>query len=238
MRTFRADLHIHSLLSPCGSLDMTPSVIVSEAVRRGLDIIAVSDHNTTHHCELTVELGREAGITVLRAAEVTSNEEVHSLVILPDSGARADFQAWLDSRSARQPYDPALFGYQVVIDRDENIIREIDYFLTSALKASLSEIEKEAHRIGALFIPAHIDRPSFSITSQLGFLPADLNCDALETIGAVQAMGYPFIRNSDAHIPEHIGRRNAVFMLESPTFGELCMALRSEKGRMITSVEP
>ncbi|TNF42615.1 MAG: hypothetical protein EP313_00665, partial [Bacteroidetes bacterium] len=84
MKRYRADLHIHSLLSPCGSLEMTPREIISRALDRGLDMIAVSDHNSTWHCELTVTLGREAGITVLRAAEVTSSEEVHSLVILPD----------------------------------------------------------------------------------------------------------------------------------------------------------
>ncbi len=235
MKPFRADLHIHSLLSPCGSLDMSPAAIIRHAAARGLDMIAVSDHNTTLHCELMVTLGREAGITVLRAAEVTSSEEVHSLVILPDSEARVSFQAWLEQHCSFAPHDPKIFGDQVVIDRDENIITEINHFLPAALNATLDEVEAAAHRHGALFIPAHIDRPSFSITSQLGFIPEDLYIDAIEVVGAAPDLLYPIIRNSDAHIPEHIGRRYTTYMLDHPSFTELSLALRSEDGRHIIS---
>jgi len=233
MRQIRADLHIHTLLSPCGSLEMTPREIIARAKARGLDMIAISDHNSTLHCELTVALGAKAGITVLRAAEVTSAEDVHSLVILPDEAARASFQQWLDSRSEKIPHNPDIFGDQVVIDENENIIAEIKYFLTAALKASIDEVEAAAHRHGALFIPAHIDRPSMSITSQLGFIPDDLYIDAVEVVGRTPEILYPVIRNSDAHIPEHIGRRYTDYMMESPSFGELAMAMRGESGRHI-----
>ena len=233
MRPIRADLHIHTLLSPCGSLEMTPREIIARAKARGLDMIAVSDHNTTLHCELTAALGKKEGITVLRAAEVTSAEDVHSLVILPDAPARASFQQWLDSRSEHIPHNPDIFGDQVVIDEDENIIMEIKYFLTAALRASLDEVEAAAHRHGALFIPAHIDRPSMSITSQLGFIPDDLYIDAVEVVGRTAELLYPVIRNSDAHIPEHIGRRSTEYMLDHPSFEELAMALRGGNGRHI-----
>jgi 3',5'-nucleoside bisphosphate phosphatase len=236
MKPFRADLHIHSLLSPCGSLEMTPAEIIATAVRSGLDMIAVSDHNTTLHCEMAVTLGREAGITVLRAAEVTSAEEVHSLVILPDEAARVLFQQWLDRHSTHAPHDPSIFGDQVVIDREENIIRHIDYYLPAALDATIDEVEAAVHSHGGLFIPAHIDRPSFSITSQLGFIPEELYIDAVEVVGPGREMLYPVIRNSDAHIPGQIGRRYTVYLLENPSFDELAMALRGEKGRRIISV--
>jgi len=237
MKPFRADLHIHSLLSPCGSLDMSPAAIIRHAVARGLDMIAVSDHNTTLHCELAVTLGLGAGITVLRAAEVTSSEEVHSLVILPDGEARVSFQAWLEQHSTFVPHDPKIFGDQVVIDSDENIITEITHYLPAALDATLDEVEAAAHRHGALFIPAHIDRPSFSITSQLGFIPEDLYIDAIEVTGPTPDLLYPVIRNSDAHIPEHIGRRYTSYMLSRPSFEELAMALRGEAGRHIIAAE-
>lgn len=237
MKPFRADLHIHSLLSPCGSLEMSPAAIIRHAAARGLDMIAVSDHNTTLHCELAVTLGREAGITVLIAAEVTSSEEVHSLVILPDMEARVSFQMWLEQHSTFVPNDPKIFGDQVVIDIDENIITEINHYLPAALDATLDEVEAAAHRHGALFIPAHIDRPSFSITSQLGFIPEDLYIDAIEVVGAAPDLLYPVIRNSDAHIPEHIGRRYTTYMLAQPIFTELSMALRGEAGRYIIATE-
>jgi len=233
MRPFRADLHIHSLLSPCGSLEMSPREIISRAVIKGLDMIAVADHNSTWHCELTVALGVESGITVLRAAEVTSAEDVHSLVILPDAASALSFQEWIDSRCSYMPHNPDIFGDQVVIDRDERIVREITWFLPGALKASIDEVEAAAHRHGALFIPAHIDRPAMGILGQLGFIPDDLCVDAVEVIGKTEDLLYPAISNSDAHIPEHIGRRYTEYMLEEPTFSELAMALRGEEGRHI-----
>jgi PHP family Zn ribbon phosphoesterase len=217
MRPFRADLHIHSLLSPCGSLEMSPHEIIVRAKSRGLDMIAVSDHNSTLHCELTVTLGREAGLTVLRAAEVTSAEDVHSLVILPDEEATLSFQEWIDSHCAYMPHNPDIFGDQVVIDRDENIIREIDHFLPAALNASIDEVESAAH----------------SILSQLGFIPDDLFIDAVEVIRSVPNLLFPVIRNSDAHIPEHIGRRYTDYMLENASFDELSKALKGEDGRFI-----
>jgi len=233
MKPFRADLHIHSLLSPCGSLEMSPHAIITYAMDKGLDMIAVSDHNTTLHCSLMVELGSEAGITVLRAAEVTCSEEVHSLVILPDEPATISFQHWLEEHYTYAPHDPDIFGDQVVVDRNENIIMEINHFLPAALNASLDEVESAAHRHAALFIPAHIDRPSFSINSQLGFIPEDLYIDAVEVTGDDTDLLYPIIRNSDAHIPGQIGQRFTTYMLDHPSFNELAMAIRSEQGRYI-----
>lgn len=233
MKSYRADLHIHSLLSPCASLEMSPREIISRAGSKGLDIIAVSDHNSTYHCELTVELGRESGITVLWAAEITSSEDVHSLVILPDEASTRSFQEWIDSHCAHMPHDPDIFGDQVVIDRDEQIIREITYFLPGALNASIDEVEAAVHRHGGLFIPAHVDRPAMGILGQLGFIPDDLFVDAVEVVGKTVELLHPVIRNSDAHIPEHIGRRYTEYMLENPSFAELAMALRGESGRHI-----
>lgn len=233
MRPIRADLHIHSLLSPCGSLEMSPREIIARAKSRGLDMIAVADHNSTWHCELMVTLGREAGLTVLRAAEVTSAEDVHSLVILPDEASALSFQGWIDSHCAHMPHNPHIFGDQVVIDRDENIIREIGHFLPAALNASIDEVESAAHSRGGLFIPAHIDRPAMGILGQLGFIPDDLFIDAVEVVGRMPDILFPVIRNSDAHIPEHIGRRYTDYMLENPSFDELSKALKGEDGRFI-----
>lgn len=212
---------------------MSPRKIISCAVDKGLDMIAVSDHNTTLHCSLMVDLGHKAGITVLRAAEVTSAEEVHALVILPDESATTAFQHWIDEHCGNMPHDPNIFGDQIVIDHDENIIMEIDHFLPAALNASLDEVESAAHRHGGLFIPAHIDRPSFSIISQLGFIPKNLSIDALEVTGKDPGLPYPIIRNSDAHMPEDIGRRFTTYMLDHPSFSELALALKSEQGRYI-----
>jgi len=215
---------------------MSPREIISQARSKGLDMIAITDHNSTLHCELMVTLGREAGMTVLRAAEVTSAEDVHSLVILPGEPETISFQKWIDDNCAYIPNDPHIFGDQVVVDRDENVTGEIGHYLPAALNATLEEVESAAHRHGALFIPAHIDRPSMSIISQLGFIPDGLSIDALETVGRTDDLQYPVISNSDAHNPEHIGRRYTTYMLDHPSFNELSMALRGEQGRHIIQI--
>lgn len=238
MRPYKADIHIHSVLSPCASLDMSPATIISRAMARGLELIAVSDHNSTRNCDLAVSLGEEAGISVLRAVEVTTAEEVHCLSLFPDDLTAHHFQEFLETKMQHIVNDTKKFGFQLVLDRDENIIDEVEYFLPAALTASLEEVEEKVHSLGGIFIPAHIDRPSFSITSQLGFMPPDLSVDAVEMTGKITEIQYPVIRNSDAHYPEHIGRRFTTYMLEAPTFSELFMALKGVNERKIISVLP
>jgi 3',5'-nucleoside bisphosphate phosphatase len=238
MRPYRADLHIHSVLSPCGSLDMSLAAIISKAMEKGLEMIAISDHNSTLNCNLAVTLGKEAGISVLRGAEVTTSEEVHCLAIFPDETSTALFQDFLDEKMQHIKNVPERFGYQIVLDRDENIVREVEYFLPAALTASIDEVERTVHSLGGLFVPAHIDRPAFSISSQLGFMPAGLPVDAVEVTGPIPLMECPVIRNSDSHILEQLGKRYTTYMLNEPTFTELAMAFKGENERKVISVTP
>ncbi len=178
MRDFRADLHIHTLLSPCGDLSMSPAKIVSEAARKGIDIIGITDHNSTRHCRLVSRLAANSGIFTLMGAEVTTQEEVHCLAFFEDD--KLDLlQDFLDSRLPDIKNDPLIFGDQVVIDEDEMIVYVEERLLISATKASLEEVGSFVHSNGGIFIPAHIDRMRNSIYSQLGFLPAGLQADAL-----------------------------------------------------------
>ncbi len=238
MRPIRADIHIHSVLSPCGSLDMSPAAIISKAVENGLEMIAIADHNSTLNCNLAVELGREAGLSVLRGAEVTTAEEVHCLTIFPDDVAAAAFQEFLNEKMQHIKNVPEKFGYQLVLDREENIIDEVEYFLPAALTASIDEVEKKVHSLGGLFIPAHIDRPAFSLYSQLGFMPSDLAADAVEVTGRIPEVKCPVIRNSDSHMIDQVGKKYTTYMLDEPTFSELAMAFRNENQRRVISVTP
>jgi len=238
MRPVKADIHIHSVLSPCGSLDMSPASIIAKAIEQGLDMIAIADHNSTLNCSLAVTLGREAGISVLRGAEVTTAEEVHCLAILPDEKSASAFQSFLDNRLQHIQNLPEKFGYQLVLDRDENITGEVEYFLPAALTASIDEVEEEVHRLGGLFIPAHIDRPAFSLFSQLGFIPAGLKADAVEVTGLTTVADYPVIKNSDSHFIDQIGKRYTTYLLDEPSFSELAMALKGQNERKILSVTP
>lgn len=243
MKPVRADLHIHTLLSPCGDLEMSPANIIRLARERQLDMIGITDHNSTRHCKLTRKLGEKAGIAVLTGVEVTTREELHCLAFFENDHSLDAFQDYLEAKIRRIPYRPELFGYQAVVDEEENIVEEITYMLGAALEAGVDEVERMIHQLGGLFIPAHVDRPRSSILSQLGFIPSDLRCDAIEVSFAVSKsiymeqhpeLGrYPVIRNSDAHYPADLARKSTVYLMESPCFRELCLALEGKQGRKI-----
>ncbi len=235
---------MHSVLSPCGSLEMSPGTIVSRAKEMELDIIAVTDHNTTLHCLLTKTLAEEVGIAVFLGAEVTTKEEVHCLTFFPTLEALSEFQSILEKHyPVGVVNDPALFGYQVVVDRYENIIQEIEPPLISSLTININQLEKIVHQLGGLFIPAHINKTKYSVISQLGFLPPDLAVDGLEisrhTTKAnflkknAYLKNYTFIQNSDAHLMEGVGEVYTSLLLEAPTFQEFQLALRGEQGRQV-----
>lgn len=241
MRTYRADLHIHTLLSPCGDLEMSPAAIVQRAVEMNLDVIAVTDHNSTLHCALVAELGREAGLVVIPGVEITTKEEAHCLAFFETLEAAAIFQEFIESRLPYILNDPARFGDQVVVDREERIIDQPPLLLTSALQAGIEEIEEVVHHLNGLFVPAHIDRPRFSLISQLGFIPPGLKADAFELhrTTAVEPFrqlhrlspGTTLLKNSDAHFLKDIGRSGTLFTLNELTFAEIALALKGEGGR-------
>lgn len=243
MKNYRADLHIHTTLSPCGDLEMHPVKIVSEAAKKGLDIIGITDHNCTRHCELISRLAEEKGIFVLQGAEVTTKEEVHCLVFFEKSDALNTFQDFLDESLPDIMNAPEIFGYQVQVDENETIIFEEPRLLVNALNKSLEEVELFVHTLNGLFIPAHIDRKKNSIYSQLGFLPANLRADALEvsmqtTPEQFSALHpeiscFPLIRSSDAHFTDYIGLAVSNFSIANASFSEISFALRNERGRRI-----
>lgn len=245
MPHFRADLHIHSVLSPCGSLDNSPSQIVQTALARHLQLIAVTDHNTLRHCELVCELAAEAGIVALRGVEITTAEEAHVLAYLPDADTAAELQAYIDMHRSQLPNDEERFGYQVIVDRNEQILDQEPYLLTAAIAQSVEQVAARVKQLGGIFIPAHVDKSRFSLTSQLGLIPLNLPYDALELSRHCtherfseqhSYLGTPtIIRNSDAHYLEHIGQQYTVFQLNTPSFHELKLALQQAENRCIIS---
>lgn len=243
MREYRADLHIHTVLSPCGDLRMSPVNIVSEAVKKGIEIIGITDHNTTRHCRLVSRLAAEKGIFTLSGAEVTTKEEVHCLAFFEDFDTLGVFQDFLDKHLPDIKNDPDFFGDQVEVDEEENIIYSEEKLLTNATDISLEELERFVHENKGLFIPAHVNRSKNSIYSQLGFMPAGLNADALEISWKnnpesflrehQEVICYPVITNSDSHLPESIGSAGTFFSLEAANFQEVKLALRGTGGRRI-----
>ncbi len=242
MQMFRTDLHIHTVLSPCGDLEMSPARIVSLASKRGLDIIGITDHNSTKQCELVWKLGRRLGLTVIPGCEMSTREEVHCLGLFENFDALNDFQDYLDQHLTIIPNNPVLFGYQALVDENENILEELLNYLGASLDVSIEEVEQKVHELSGIFIPAHIDRPRNSLFSQLGVFPPELKVEALqiskganETVVREKFRISPtitLVKFSDAHYPDDLGKTFTIFELENPTFGEIRKALLREDGRM------
>lgn len=179
MPWFSADLHLHSCLSPCGSLESSPAAIAAAARSRGIDLVALTDHNSALNCPAFAENCRRAGLSAVFGMEATSAEEAHCLCLFESPGAALDFGELLYRRLAPIPNDPERWGDQVQVNADEEIEGEVELLLVGATDLPLDELCSLVHARGGLFIPAHVDRAAFSLMSQLGFAPA-MDYDALE----------------------------------------------------------
>ncbi|MDD8014402.1 MAG: PHP domain-containing protein [Acidobacteriota bacterium] len=243
LRRFRADLHIHSCLSPCGELTVYPRRIVDRALEEGLDIIAVSDHNTAENAAAAIQAARGTGLLVLPGMELTSAEEVHILGIFESMAGALPAQDEVYRKLAVAPAHKTLIQDQVIVDKDDLVTGFSPRHLLAAADLDVRETVDLIHRHGGLAVASHIDREAFSIISQLGFIPPDLDLDALEisplmTVSrarsAYPACGrFPMVRFSDAHRPEDIGRPSTDLLMAAPAFGEIRMALRKERGRSV-----
>lgn len=243
MNLYRADLHIHSVISPCAELEMSPTNIIGYAVQHGIEILGITDHNSTRHVRLMTELGLENNIFVLPGVEINTQEEVHCLAFFESVEAAEEFQLFLDEHLPLVENDTEKFGFQLVVDRDENIVDQIETSLFSALTADIETVSRAVHDLNGIFIPAHIDRPYFGLYSQLGFLPDDLQTEALELSAFAnkerfiaskpELLNKTIIRNSDAHSLEKIGTNNLWFEITKPSFEEIKKALSQREGRNI-----
>lgn len=239
MNWYNADLHIHTCLSPCGDLEMSPRNIILSAKEKGLHIIAITDHNSTHNVQVCIETGRREGIYVIPGCEVNTVEEVHCLCYFPHQQAMALFQRYLDEQMTDMLNDPDLFGYQVVADENDCIIGVEERSLFMGIGDGIEEVERQVHQLGGIFVPAHIDRQKNGLLSQLGFIPVDLSFEALEvsrrTTPAVflamhpELTGKRLLQSSDAHYPEDIGSAHTRFYMERPDWDHLRAALLSSQ---------
>lgn len=238
MKRYTADLHIHSCLSPCAELDMTPKRIIEKAIEKGLDVIAISDHNSAENLEVAENIARRRGIALLHSLEATSAEEVHVLAILETLGDALSLQDILYEAMPPGINDERYWGSQLVVDEDDVVLGFNRRLLMGASGLALKELVDKIHALGGLAVASHADRESFGVFGQLGFIPADVRFDAIEVTRPEgpedfleKCGGAPCIMSSDAHRLSDIGRRTTTLILECPSFKELSMALRAEGGR-------
>lgn len=241
MKFYKADLHTHTVLSPCGDLDMSPEKIIGEAKRKGIDILGITDHNTTRQCDSLLQAAKDEGVFLLCGAEVNTREEVHCLAFFEHKEQLAEFDRFLYNHLEDIQNHPDKFGHQVVVDKKGMILDEVDKLLISAIDLPIEELERSVHELGGLFIPAHIDRIRNGLMGQLGFIPPGLNFDALELSKHTsrndfladhpEYSSFQYIQSSDAHFVNDIGDVHTSFYLEKPSFKEIKKALQNEGGR-------
>ena len=232
---YKTDLHIHSCLSPCASLELSPRSIAGRARRLGLHIAALTDHNSTLNLPAFRSACKEYGITAVFGMELNSREEVHCLCLFDTLEAALDFGSFIRPLVPEVPNNPEAFGDQVWVDEDDVIQGVEERLLLTAADLSVDDACIETLRRGGLFIPAHIDRPSFSVFSQLGFLP-DLAYSALESVShpcSLDTGDRPVIANSDAHELSDFGKRHTIFDMKDASFGSLKAALAGGKFRVV-----
>jgi hypothetical protein len=233
----KADLHIHSLLSPCGDIEMTPFNIVTKALEMGLSVIGITDHNSTRQCAEIVKIASRKGLFVLCGAEITTKEEVHVLVFVDGPSNLAKLQNYLNDHLPHVPNNTDVFGYQLVVNENEEVLYQEENLLISALDQTIEEVEQFINSLGGIFIPAHIDKKQNSVMSQLGFMPPGLRPNALELSPGTDAgifrtknkylSGFTFIHSSDAHYPEDIGRVYTDIPVKELSFEGIKIALNS-----------
>ena len=207
------DLHIHSCLSPCGNLECSPSAIVKAAQRAGLNGVMLSDHNTSRNCPAFAEACRRAGLECLFGMEITTAEELHALAVFDSVEQAQQMTDVIYAALPKRVNHADIFGDQPVVNADDEI-EDMEWRLLSApCSLNVYEIGNKIHELGGLFIASHIDRPVFSIFSQLGglagnegFDAVELTCHAAKVDWADKIQGLPILRSSDAHDLNTIGR--------------------------------
>jgi len=242
-----ADLHVHTCLSPCAGLDLTPMKIVERARQKGLSLIAVTDHNSAENAAAVMAAAKGSDLRVLPGMEVTTAEEAHVVALFETlEGAVALQQVVFDNLTPGKN-DENLFGMQVISNEFDEVDGFNERLLIGATSLDLGEIVDTIHRFGGLAVAAHIDREGFSVIGQLGFIPDGMDFDALEISREMSlAQGrarfreyerFPFVTSSDAHNLDEIGTVSTRFRVARPEMDEIRLALSGENGREIVMAE-
>ena len=223
------DLHIHSALSPCGDNDMTPNNIVNMSILKGLDVIAVSDHNSIQNLYSVMDVAKKTNLIVIPAMEVETAENIHVLTLFPNIDSAEVVYKKVYDNLPNIDNNKAIFGDQLIMDAMDNVINEEYKLLVNSTMLDFDDVIKLTRNVGGIAIPAHIDRSSYSVLSNLGTVP-DLDFKYLEISKSAnedmyQYLGCKFIRNSDAHYLFDIFEAENSIECEKKTLDDFLKAL-------------
>ena len=224
------DLHIHSALSPCGDMDMTPNNIVNMSIIKGLDIIAVSDHNSIGNAEAVISAAKGKDLLVVPAMEVETSEEVHILCLFPDISSAEKMADAVKKSLSGIKNKPEIFGRQTFMNDMDEITGEEENLLVSATSLSIDDVKRLAESVGGVAVPAHVDRNSYSVLSNLGMLP-EIGFNTIEVSKNNNPENFRYLnkkilQNSDAHYLGDISEPENFIELPEKTTEALLMWIK------------
>jgi len=234
---FYYDLHLHSCLSPCADDDMTPCNIANMAMLCELDMAALTDHNSLKNCPAFFAAARAAGVEPVAGVELCTREEVHVLLYFPSLERAMDFDAWLAPRLPDIPNRPDIFGRQLRMGEEDAELGVEPKLLINATDIPIEETPGIAARFGGVAVPAHIDRQSNGIISNLGFVPPEYGFAAYEIKNLAKreeivrtnpcVARKPTLSSSDAHTLTDIAERARFVALGERSAAALVDALKN-----------
>ena len=208
MSRFYYDLHTHSCLSPCGDEDNTPNNLLGMASLSEIDILALTDHNTAKNCPAFFEAAERYGVIPVAGMELTTSEDIHVVCLFETLEDAMAFDREIAGRRVLIKNKASIFGEQLILDADDNVIGEEEYLLTNATTVSIEDAPELVHKYGGVCYPAHIDRTSNGIIAVLGTIPPTPHFDCVELRDAERIGEYKekygigdktVIVSSDAH---------------------------------------
>lgn len=240
MKTYLAELHVHTVLSPCAGVEMIPPLIIQNALECGINIIAITDHNASENVPAVIKAAEGHDLTVLPGMELQTEEEVHVLCLFDSMDQLNCLQVIVDKKLPDIKNNIEYFGEQFIVDHTGAFIRRKERLLINSTSLSFDEAFQEVSKLGGLFIPAHVNRQAFGLIDHLGFVPPELNIEALEISRHIplqeaiekypQISNYPIIQSGDVHyLGDFLGVNQ--FIIEEPTISEIKMAFQSIQKR-------
>ena len=245
MIKLKADLHLHSVLSPCGDLLMTPAEIIKKAKKEGIDVLALTDHNSAENVEVFQYFAKKNNLEIIPAMEAETKEEIHILCYFPDIKSLLNWQEIIYNNLSDQENDEDFFGPQIKCDYNDDYQSKINTLLAASVDLSLEKCVEKVKKLGGLVVPSHLDR-KHSIISQLGFIPPELDFITVEISKNTnpkailkklpQFKEFQFMQNSDSHYLKEIKAYQKLVVKEF-SFAEFRKAVQRNEGRKIELIK-
>ncbi|MBC7332612.1 MAG: PHP domain-containing protein [Synergistetes bacterium] len=239
MKWFKAELHVHTVLSACADWEMTPKNIVRRAKEVGVEVLAITDHNTAKNVGACIRAGQREGILVIPGIEVQTKEEVHIISLFPSGEMVLRFEEWLKEFIPNLKNNEEIFGVQVVVDEDDNVVEVDERLLQISANVSIEDVVQKSKELGGIAYPAHANREFCGIIPVLGFVPPEFPFKVIEISPYCDVSlflkehpelnDYAIIISSDAHLLSSIGDGRTLVYLNDISSDELIKAIQDKR---------